>query len=156
MSRAGRPLDASAAPPAVPALHPRNVMLIARLQGDLPLSERPFADLGAELGMGEDEVIERLHLLLGQGALTHLGPTFQVEPAAEVALSEIDRALIDATQSGLPLVQRPYEALGAMLGLPSDAVRGHLARLRDQGLMRRIGAVAGDPMEGPAGGPCPP
>ena len=32
-------------------------------------------------------------------------------------LSDFDRRLIEATQSGLPLVPRPYEAVGAMLGL---------------------------------------
>ena len=34
-----------------------------------------------------------------------------------MALTEFDRALIAATQAGLPLVARPYEAVGAMLGV---------------------------------------
>ena len=32
-------------------------------------------------------------------------------------LDSFDRALIAATQGGLPLVARPYEAVGAMLGV---------------------------------------
>ncbi len=56
-------------------------------------------------------------------------------------LSEEDRALIAATQGGLPLVARPYEAVGAMLGLSSEEVRERLARMLDEGLIRRIGAV---------------
>ncbi len=58
-----------------------------------------------------------------------------------MALSEFDRELVAATQSGLPLVPRPYEAIGAMLGVSSEAVRGRLATMREQGLVRRIGAV---------------
>ena len=58
-----------------------------------------------------------------------------------MALSEFDRELVAATQSGLPLVPRPYEAIGAMLGVSSDVVRERLATMRAQGLVRRIGAV---------------
>ncbi|MDY0056824.1 MAG: AsnC family transcriptional regulator [Methyloversatilis sp.] len=55
--------------------------------------------------------------------------------------ADIDRALIRATQSGLPLVPRPYEAVGAVLGLSGEEVRERLARMLDSGLIRRIGAV---------------
>lgn len=55
--------------------------------------------------------------------------------------ADIDRALIRATQSGLPLVPRPYEAVGAVLGLSGDEVRERLARMLESGLVRRIGAV---------------
>lgn len=56
-------------------------------------------------------------------------------------LAEFDRRLIAATQSGLPLVPRPYEAVGAMLGVSSDEVRERFARLLASGLVRRIGVV---------------
>jgi len=58
-----------------------------------------------------------------------------------MALTEFDRALIAATQGGLPLVQRPYEAVGAMLGVSGEDVRQRLAEMLDEGLVRRIGAV---------------
>lgn len=58
-----------------------------------------------------------------------------------MALSEVDRGLIAATQSGLPLVPRPYEALGAALGVSAEAVRERLAGMLASGLIRRIGAV---------------
>jgi siroheme decarboxylase len=58
-----------------------------------------------------------------------------------MALDEFDRRLIAATQSGLPLVPRPFEAVGAMLGVSGDAVRTRLAQMLDTGLVRRIGAV---------------
>jgi siroheme decarboxylase len=56
-------------------------------------------------------------------------------------LTDFDRELIAATQSGLPLVSRPYEAVGAMLGVSGDRVRERLAQMIEQGLIRRIGAV---------------
>jgi siroheme decarboxylase len=58
-----------------------------------------------------------------------------------MALSEFDRQLIAATQGGLPLVPRPYEAVAAMLGVSAEVVRERLAGMLAQGLIRRIGAV---------------
>lgn len=58
-----------------------------------------------------------------------------------MALDAFDRALIAATQGGLPLVARPYEAVGAMLGVPGEQVRERLEHMLARGLVRRIGAV---------------
>ncbi|MBT0962249.1 siroheme decarboxylase subunit beta [Denitromonas iodatirespirans] len=52
-----------------------------------------------------------------------------------------DRALIVATQGGLPLVSQPYHLLGEMLDMPPAEVQARLARLLDCGVIRRIGAV---------------
>jgi DNA-binding Lrp family transcriptional regulator len=65
----------------VPGLDSRDARLVTRLHGDLPLTDHPFATVGAEIGMDEDEVIERLHRLLAQGVLTRFGPLFQIERA---------------------------------------------------------------------------
>lgn len=59
----------------------------------------------------------------------------------DLVLDEFDLALISATQAGLPLVSRPYEAVGAMLGVSGERVRERLGRMLDEGLIRRIGAV---------------
>lgn len=58
-----------------------------------------------------------------------------------MALDDFDRALIAATQSGLPLLSRPYDAVGATLGVSGEAVQQRLAHMLEQGLIRRIGAV---------------
>ena len=58
-----------------------------------------------------------------------------------MALDELDRRLIRATQSGLPLVPRPYEAIGATLGIAGEQVGERLQAMLDAGLIRRIGAV---------------
>jgi siroheme decarboxylase len=56
-------------------------------------------------------------------------------------LSPFDQRLIAATQAGLPLVPRPYDAVGAQLGVSGEAVRKRLAGMLNEGLVRRIGAV---------------
>lgn len=58
-----------------------------------------------------------------------------------MALTPFDRALISATQSGLPLVSRPYEAIGATLGVSGLQVQQRLSQMLQEGLVRRIGAV---------------
>lgn len=56
-------------------------------------------------------------------------------------IDAIDRALIVATQGGLPLVPRPYDALGEQLGLPAAEVVNRLRAMLESGVIRRIGAV---------------
>lgn len=58
-----------------------DLRLIARLHGGLPLVERPFEAVGAELGLAEAQVIERLQALRADGTLTRFGPLFQIERA---------------------------------------------------------------------------
>ncbi len=58
-----------------------------------------------------------------------------------MSLDELDRRIIHATQSGLPLVHRPYEAVGAALGISGEQVRERLQAMLEEGLVRRIGAV---------------
>ncbi len=54
---------------------------------------------------------------------------------------ETDRRLIVATQGGLPLVPRPYDALADQLGLSAQEVMERLRGMLDAGVIRRIGAV---------------
>ena len=58
-----------------------------------------------------------------------------------MALDDFDRALMAATQGGLPLVPRPYDAVGQQLGVSGKQVRERLAQMLETGLIRRIGAV---------------
>lgn len=62
-------------------LSPDDARLVGFLHGGFPLSDRPFADVAAQLGCGEDAVIERLQRLLSHGELTRFGPLFQIERA---------------------------------------------------------------------------
>jgi DNA-binding Lrp family transcriptional regulator len=56
-------------------------------------------------------------------------------------LDAVDRALVRATQAGLPLHPRPYAELGRTLGMDCLEVRERLARMLSHGVVRRIGAV---------------
>jgi len=56
-------------------------------------------------------------------------------------IDDIDRALIVATQGGLPLVPRPYHAIAEQLGLSADEVMHRLRAMLESGVIRRIGAV---------------
>jgi len=59
----------------------------------------------------------------------------------QALLDAIDRALIVATQGGLPLVARPYEQIGAQVGISGDEVMRRLQSMLATGIIRRIGAV---------------
>ena len=91
-----------------------DLQLIDRLHGELPLTERPFADVGAELGISEEEVIERLRHLLARGTLTRFGPLFQIERAgglfvlAAIEVPEADFARITAIVNGFDAVAHNY------------------------------------------------
>jgi siroheme decarboxylase len=56
-------------------------------------------------------------------------------------LDATDRALIVATQGGLPLVARPYQAIGEQIGIAGDEVVRRLQSMLESGVIRRIGAV---------------
>ena len=48
--------------------------LLDRLQAGFPLVPRPYAALGEELGLGEDEVLRRVAALHGRGLIRRIGP----------------------------------------------------------------------------------
>lgn len=53
--------------------------IINGLQGGFPISECPFADAAATLGLSEDELIGRIGHLLDEGLLTRFGPMYHAE-----------------------------------------------------------------------------
>ena len=53
----------------------------------------------------------------------------------------VDRRLIEILQDGLPLVSRPYEVIGTQLELSEDEVISRLSRLKQQGLIKRMGVI---------------
>lgn len=50
--------------------------IINALQHDFPVCESPFALIAEMLGSEEDEIIQRVQILLGEGLLTRFGPMF--------------------------------------------------------------------------------
>lgn len=60
---------------------------------------------------------------------------------SDAPLDATDRAIIVATQGGLPLVARPYHAVAERLGLPAADLMARMQRMREMGVIRRIAAV---------------
>ncbi len=56
-------------------------------------------------------------------------------------LSEQDRKLIAAIQGGLPLVSRPYAAVAEQVGMSEQQVIERIARLKEEGAIKRLGIV---------------
>lgn len=59
---------------------------------------------------------------------------------AEVELDELDRKILDLVQTGFPLVSRPYDALGEKLGTSGEEVLARVRKMRQSGVIRRLGA----------------
>jgi DNA-binding Lrp family transcriptional regulator len=53
----------------------------------------------------------------------------------------IDRRLINASQGGFPIAERPYAEIAARLGLEELQVIARIERLLDEGLLSRFGPM---------------
>ncbi|WP_456412114.1 siroheme decarboxylase subunit beta [Thiolapillus sp.] len=54
-------------------LNAQDQKLIALIQGGLPLSSRPYAELGRQLGMAEETVIQRIRNMQEDGIIKRMG-----------------------------------------------------------------------------------
>lgn len=104
----------AAEPAGIPDLDPVDARLIDRLHSGFPLVERPFTVVAAELGMPENELLERLRALLSQDRLRHFGPLFELGQAVgsrALAAMQVPEQRIDAVSErvdALPEVERSY------------------------------------------------
>ena len=60
-------------------LDPTARAIVNGLQGEFPLTSRPFRDAGRALGLTEDELIEGVRDLTDSGALSRFGPLWNAE-----------------------------------------------------------------------------
>ncbi|MDP1526465.1 MAG: AsnC family transcriptional regulator [Rhodocyclaceae bacterium] len=101
-------------------LDPTDRALINALQGGFPLVERPFAAVGAQLGIDEEEVIARIEFLKESGVLTRFGPMFQIERMggafvlAALAVPEERYEEVTAAVNQLPAVAHNYRRQHAL------------------------------------------
>jgi DNA-binding Lrp family transcriptional regulator len=56
-------------------------------------------------------------------------------------MDDVDKKILNILQTRFPLVPEPYDAVGEELGLTGDEVIERVRRLKDDGVIRRIGAV---------------
>jgi len=54
-------------------------------------------------------------------------------------MDDIDKQILRAVQSNLPIAEKPWAALGQQLGLSEDQVIARLKDLKKRGIIRRIG-----------------
>lgn len=89
--------------------------IVNALQQGFPVSEQPFRDAGALLGLGEGELIARVQRLLEDRVLTRFGPLYQAERlggAYALAAMRVPRAdfeRVAAAVNALPEVAHNYE-----------------------------------------------
>jgi len=50
--------------------------LLDIIQSDYPVTHRPYAEVGRQLGIGEDEALERVRALKGSGVIRRMGASF--------------------------------------------------------------------------------
>ena len=98
----------------MPELDTVDRQIIAKMQGDFPLCERPYAAAAAALGIAEDELLARLQRLLDNRVLTRFGPMVQVERMggafvlAALAVPEARYDEVAAKVNALPQVAHNY------------------------------------------------
>ncbi|WP_136589528.1 siroheme decarboxylase subunit beta [Salinigranum halophilum] len=63
-------------------------------------------------------------------------------------LDEVDATLIDEYQSGFPIEERPFQAVGNALGVTEEDALERVRTLRERGVFRRFGAVLNPPVIG--------
>jgi siroheme decarboxylase len=56
-------------------------------------------------------------------------------------IDTLDRQLISAVQNGLPIVSHPYLVIAERLAISEQEVINRLARLKQQGLIKRLGVI---------------
>ena len=96
---------------------------------DLPLLEEFHVDLGFDLRHGGREIPAATSQALAVGG------------SKTAELSELDRTVLAALQPGLPLVDRPYQALAQPLGLSERTVLERLRHWLRQGVIKRLGVI---------------
>lgn len=98
----------------MPELDAVDRQIIAKMQGDFPLCERPYAAVAEVLGIPEGDLLSRLQRLLDSRVLTRFGPMMQVERMggafvlAALAVPEARYDAVAALVNALPQVAHNY------------------------------------------------
>lgn len=98
----------------MPELDAVDRQIIAKMQGDFPLCERPYAAVAEVLGIPEGDLLSRLQRLLDSRVLTRFGPMMQVERMggafvlAALAVPEARYDAVAAMVNALPQVAHNY------------------------------------------------
>jgi DNA-binding Lrp family transcriptional regulator len=58
-------------------------------------------------------------------------------------MDAVDKQILAIIQSGFPIASRPYAVIGEQVGINEDEALSRVAKLREDGVIRRIGANFG-------------
>lgn len=58
-----------------------------------------------------------------------------------VLMDELDKKILNIIQADFPIEAEPFKAIAEMLGSTEDEIIGRIQRLKEAGIIRRIGAV---------------
>jgi len=95
-------------------LNPLEKKLLDNYQHDMSLSATPYADMAAQLGVSEDEVIRTLKNLKDGGYISRVGPVFRpnrigVSTLAAMAVPEEEIECVARIVSAFPEVNHNYQ-----------------------------------------------
>ena len=62
------------------------------------------------------------------------------EPSDENPMDDVDKRILNRIQSDFPISSRPYQSIAEELQLSEEEVLTRLTRLKENGIIRRIGA----------------
>ena len=93
---------------------PTERQLLNDFQQNFPLTPRPYAELGRQLGISEEQVIKRLEELQKQGAISRIGPVYRPNRvgASTLAAMSVPAHELDAVAAIInkyPEVNHNYE-----------------------------------------------
>lgn len=98
----------------MPELDAVDRQIIDHWQGGFPICERPYAEVAGQLGIAEDDLLQRLERLLAAKVLTRFGPMLQIERMggafvlAALAVPEERYEAVAALVNALPQVAHNY------------------------------------------------
>ncbi|CAM3528519.1 AsnC family transcriptional regulator [Halomonas lysinitropha] len=72
---------------------------------------------------------------------SRMPPNQDDSPRSVQGLDAADRAIVLATQAGLPLVPEPWEAVGREVGMSGEEVLSRMQQMQARGVIRRVAAV---------------
>ena len=131
--------------------HEFNIWFTIATEPDSPLGlEGTLEALGELAGAESIRQLPTLKLFKIRMDLEMEGDTQALSKAVEVAppaetdrqpFDELDVAVIRATQGDLPVVEEPYAAAAATLGMEQEALLAHLEAMQERRLLRRVAAI---------------
>lgn len=69
----------------------------------------------------------------------------------QAELDDLDRELLNRIQEEVPLVKRPFRALADEYGITEEEMLSRVQRMRDLGIVRRLGPILNYPAWGMSG-----